>query len=78
MNPTFAVNAAVLVGLETILQESKIKNYLAKEIYLLTDGERTPEWDFLTDTAKKLQSAQVSLMVMSVNPVRHSVACQAA
>lgn len=61
-----AVSAALLVGLEMIIAESKVSKYPTKEIYLLTDGEREPDWIHLTQTANRIATHNVSLTVVLV------------
>ena len=60
----YAVNAALLVALEMIITESKVSKYTMKEIYLLTDGEREPDWDQMKDTFSRLWNNKVRLTVV--------------
>lgn len=59
-----AVSAALMVGLEMIITESKVNKYLTKEIHLLTDGEREPDWDQLRDVATRLGNNRIYLTVV--------------
>ncbi len=54
----------MLVGLEMIINEPKVSKYPTKEIYLLTDGEREPDWDQLRHTRDRFKSNGVQLTVV--------------
>jgi len=47
-----------------ILTEPKVAKYPTREIYLLTDGEREPDWDQLSHTATRLAANKVQLTVV--------------